>query len=212
MRRGIDEGAVVVLAVNFDQRGAERAQHLHADRLIVDEGAGAAVGKLHPAHDQFVIAAEIVVGEYAARRMCLGDVEDGGHLPLLGALAHQRRIAARAERKREGIEQDRFAGAGLAGQHGKAGAEIDVQPIDQDDVADGKAGQHDQQADWNDTELSIGRDFRNHAFEPRLLPIPGRRVRYPLIHRRRCDRRRCDRWLRGCAAGRGSSSALKRPG
>ena len=34
---------------------------------------------------------------------------------LLGAVAHQRRIAARTEREREGIEQDRFAGAGFAG-------------------------------------------------------------------------------------------------
>ena len=56
MGRRIDEGALVVLAVNLDQGRAERAQHLHADRLIVDEGAGAAVGELHPPHDQFVLA------------------------------------------------------------------------------------------------------------------------------------------------------------
>ena len=74
--------------------------------------------------------------------MILGDVEGGDHLALFGALAHQRRVAARAERQRKGVEQDRFAGAGLAGERGKAGAEIDVQPIDQDDVADGKASQH----------------------------------------------------------------------
>ena len=74
--------------------------------------------------------------------MVFGDVEGGDHLAVLGALAHQRRVAAGAERQREGVEQDRFAGAGLAGQRGKAGAEIDIQPIDQDDVADGKASQH----------------------------------------------------------------------
>ena len=74
--------------------------------------------------------------------MVLGELEGGGDLALLGAVAHQRRIAARAERQREGVEQDRFAGAGLAGQRGKAGAEIDVQPVDQNDVADGEASQH----------------------------------------------------------------------
>ena len=136
MGRGIDEGALVVLAVNFHQSRAERAQHLHADRLVVDEGAGAAVGELHAPHDQLVLAGKIVVGQHAARRMVFGDVEGGDHLALLGALAHQRRVAARAERQREGVEQDRFAGAGLAGQRGKAGAEIDIQPIDQNDVAD----------------------------------------------------------------------------
>ena len=51
-------------------------------------------------------------------------------------------VAARAERQREGVEQDRLAGAGLAGQHGKPVGEIDVEPIDQDDVADRKPGEH----------------------------------------------------------------------
>ena len=40
------------------------------------------------------------------------------------------------------IKQNGFAGAGLAGQHGKAGRKIDVQPLDQDDIADRQAGQH----------------------------------------------------------------------
>ena len=49
--RGIDQRALVMLAVDLDQRRADRLQGLHADRLIVDEGAGAAVGQLHPAQD-----------------------------------------------------------------------------------------------------------------------------------------------------------------
>ncbi len=69
-------------------------------------------------------------------------LEHGGHLPLLGALAHQRLVAAAAERQREGIEQDRLAGAGLAGEHGEPRGEIDVELVDQDDVADRKSGKH----------------------------------------------------------------------
>ncbi len=75
--------------------------------------------------------------------MVFAEIERGDHLALLGALAHHGGVAARAERQRESIEQDRFAGAGLAGERGKAGPEIDVQAIDQDDVADGKASKHD---------------------------------------------------------------------
>ncbi len=142
MGRGVDEGALVVLAVDFHQRRAKRAQHLDADRLVVDEGAGTAVGELHAAHDQLVLTAEIILRKQAARRMVFAEIERGNHLALLGALAHHRGVAARAERQRESIEQDRFAGAGLAGQRGEAGPEIDVQAIDQDDVADGKASQH----------------------------------------------------------------------
>ena len=64
------------------------------------------------------------------------------HLALLRALPHQRGIAARAERQRKGVEQDRLAGAGLAGEHGRPDGEIDVEPIDQDDVADREPGEH----------------------------------------------------------------------
>ena len=62
--------------------------------------------------------------------------------PLRRAVAHQRSVAARAERQRQRIEQDRFAGAGFAGQHRKAGGEIDVQPFDQDDIADRQVREH----------------------------------------------------------------------
>ena len=35
MGGGVDQRAFVVLAMNFDQGGANRLQRLHADRLIV---------------------------------------------------------------------------------------------------------------------------------------------------------------------------------
>ena len=142
MGRGIDQRAVVVLAVDLDQRRAERAQRLHAHRLVVDEGAGAPVGELRAPQDQLVVGLDAVVGGQRADRMVARQLEGGRHLPLLGAVAHQRGVAARAERQREGIEQDRLAGAGLAGEHGQPVGEIDVEPIDQDDVADRKPGKH----------------------------------------------------------------------
>ena len=51
-------------------------------------------------------------------------------------------IAAAAERQREGIEQDGFARAGLAGQHREATGEFDIEPFDQDDVTDRQTRQH----------------------------------------------------------------------
>ena len=131
-----------MLAVNFDQRHADLLQHLHAHRLIVDEGAGAPVGELHAAQDELVLGGDIVFLEQRARRMIAGDVEAGDHLALLDAVAHQRLVAARAQGQREGVEQDRLAGAGLAGEHGKPVGKIDVEPVDQDNVADRKSGKH----------------------------------------------------------------------
>ena len=142
VRSGIDQRAGVVLAVNLDQRRAKRLQRLHADRLVVDEGAGAAVGELHPAQDQRLAGVDVGFGQQRAGRMLRRQLEHRGDLALLGALAHQGGVAARAQRQREGIEQDRLAGAGLAGQHGKPGREIEVEPVDQNDVADREPGQH----------------------------------------------------------------------
>ena len=74
--------------------------------------------------------------------MCLRHIEHRGDLALLHAVAHQAGIAAPAERQREGIEQDGFAGAGFAGQHRKAAGKLDIEPFDQDDVTDRQTRQH----------------------------------------------------------------------
>src|ERR1700738_811770 len=70
------------------------------------------------------------------------DVEHGGNLALLRAMADEARITATAERQRERIEKDGFAGTGLAGQYREAAGKLDVDPCDQDDVTDRKTRQH----------------------------------------------------------------------
>ena len=142
MRGGIDQRALVMLAVNLDQRAADRFQRLHRDRLVVDEGAGAAIGELHAAQDHFTGVVEAVVGEDRGRRMPLRHIEHGDDLALLRAVAHQAGVAAAAERQRKGIEQDRFARAGFAGQYRQPFGEFDIEPLDQDDVADRQTRQH----------------------------------------------------------------------
>jgi len=74
---------------------------------------------LHAPHDQLVLAGEIVLGQHAACRMVLSDVEGGNHLALFGALAHQRRVAAGAERQRESRRAGSITGAGLASERGE---------------------------------------------------------------------------------------------
>jgi hypothetical protein len=55
---------------------------------------------------------------------------------------HQRGVAARAQRQCECVEQDRLASSGLAREHGEALGKINVEPIDQDNVADRKPNKH----------------------------------------------------------------------
>ena len=190
---GIEQRAVVMLAVNFDQRRTEALEHLHADRRVVDEGAGAAVGKLHATQDQFVFRRNVVGRQQRARGMAGGDVEGRDHLPLLGALAHQPRVAAPAQRQREGIEQDRLAGAGLAGQHRQAGGKIDVQPVDQDDVADRKPCEHGLAAALTDHAQGVAsrhldRHLRRNARHLQGQVRPGQ-ARVALARRPRSELR-----------------------
>ena len=56
--------------------------------------------------------------------------------------ADQRGVGARAQRQPERVEQDRLARPGLAGEHAKPGFEIEVERLDEDDIADGKLPQH----------------------------------------------------------------------
>ena len=144
MGGGVDQGALVMLPMDLDQRGAQKPQGLDADGLVIDEGARAAVRELHAAQDQLIVGLDVVCRRQSAHRVGARQVEGGGHLPFLGTVAHQRNVAAGAERQRKGIEQDGFAGAGLAGQHGQAGRDIEIEPIDQNDVADREAGEHDR--------------------------------------------------------------------
>jgi hypothetical protein len=72
----------------------------------------------------------------------LRDIEHGGDLPLLRAVAHEAGIAPATERQCKGIEQDGFARTGLAGQNREARGEFDIEPFDQDDVTDRQTRQH----------------------------------------------------------------------
>ena len=142
VRRRIDQRALIMLPVNLDQRSANGLHGLHAHRLVIDEGAGPAVRKLHAAQNQFVLGWNAVLIDQRANRMVFREIERRRHLALLGAMPNQRNVAARTERKRKRIKQDRLAGAGLAGQRSKAFGEVYIKPLDQNDVADGEAGQH----------------------------------------------------------------------
>ncbi|MCY1249591.1 hypothetical protein D9M72_631370 [compost metagenome] len=71
-----------------------------------------------------------------------GHVEDRCHLPLVGAMAHQRAVATAAKGQRQAVEQDGLTGAGFTGQHREPGIESQIKPFNQDDIADRKLGEH----------------------------------------------------------------------
>jgi hypothetical protein len=140
----VEQAAIVMLAMDLDQAGADEAQQPGGRGLIVDVGPAAAIGPDHPAnHERFArIGVEPAIGEDGEGRMVAGRIETRGDGRLRGALPHEPGIGARTERQAQRIQQNRFARPGFAGQRAQPGAEFQIERLDQDDVANGQRGQH----------------------------------------------------------------------
>ena len=139
----LQQQLVIVLAMDVEQHLAQLAQLRGGGRAAVHEGARASGGVDGAAHEACAVAfVEFLGREPFAHRRQRGDVEIGAHLGALRPGAHHARIGAVAEREREGIDEDRLARAGLAGQRGEAARQLEVEPVDDHVVADGECSQH----------------------------------------------------------------------
>ena len=150
-----------MLAVYFDEFAPDGAQSLRAYGLIVDEGARAAIGRLHAAQNKFIRRIEAEFARRKMRRMIGGKLEDGGDLPLIFAGSHQRRVATRAKRQHESVKQDGFARARFAGQRRQAARAFKIEPVDQHNVANGEADKHDRAL--HQTKMIDGSEYDRHA-------------------------------------------------
>ena len=123
MIAGIEQALLLELAFDLHQEFAAAAQQRHADRLVVDEGAAAAVGGDLPAQDQRRGVVDALLAQQREDRMIRCQAELGGDAGLGRAGPHQSAFSPPAERQAERIQEDGFAGAGFAGQRRQPGAE-----------------------------------------------------------------------------------------
>ena len=144
MALGVEQAAIVMLAVDFDQPRAGLAQRARGHRHAAGEGAAAAVGLERAAQEQRLarLGLDALLGEQHDAVMVVADLERGRDHRLRLPGADQGAVGARAKRQPERVEQDRLARPGLAGEHAKPGFEIEVERLDQDDIADGKLPKH----------------------------------------------------------------------
>jgi hypothetical protein len=142
MHGWIDKRTIVMLAMDLDKRGSNGAQSLHTHRLIVDESPRAPICHLHAAQDELAIGFNILCCSHAAGSMIGRQIENGCHLALCFARAHERTIATPTERESASIEQNGFARARLAGENRQSPTEFEIETIDQDDVANGELDEH----------------------------------------------------------------------
>lgn len=124
---GVEQPLRFELAVNLDQRRAQRAQQRDAGGLVVDESLAAAVGGQGAAQDKFCFRLQPVVAQEVLRGMRRRHVEHGGNAGLFLPVAHKPCVGARAQRQPQRVEQNGFARAGFArqGQQPRVARQID---------------------------------------------------------------------------------------
>ena len=66
-----------------------------------------------------------------------GQIENRRHLALIGSRPHQIGATPPTQHKTQTIQKDRFARAGLAGQHVQARLEFNLKPVDDQHVTYG---------------------------------------------------------------------------
>ena len=141
----IDQAAVIVLAVEFDQTSRQLAQQRDADRLIVDRGLRTAVRLDLALEDQRLARFDNQFGGIESGANSTGKLRELEHRRNARRLlprAHQPAIRPVAQHQPQRIEQDRLARPGLAGEHTEAAGKFQLQRLDQDNIADGKPGEH----------------------------------------------------------------------
>jgi hypothetical protein len=142
VRHRIDQGTIVMLAMDLDQARANGFEHLNADRLIIHKGAGAPVGHLNAAQDQVAIHIDIGFRGNPAGRMIERTVEDSRYLTLRLAMTDKAAIASSPKSQCKSIEQDGFASACLTREDTQPLMKVKLKPVDEDDIANRQLDQH----------------------------------------------------------------------
>ena len=136
-----------MLAVDLDQMLGHLAQLRHGRRAAVDPGAALALRIDHPPHQQRIVGRDgVEAGRFQPAGKARRPVELGADLGPRRALAHHAGVAAAAEGELQRVDQDRLAGAGLAGEHGEARAEVEFERRHDHEIAQREASQHGRRA------------------------------------------------------------------
>ncbi len=120
------------LAVDVHQRGAELAQRRQRHGLVVAIG-GASAARVQAAHENELLIVERPLQNFLGglAQTGLDQLETADDAQLLGAGANQIGGAALPEQEAERRQQQRLAGAGLAGPGAEARLQLDAHVLDQ---------------------------------------------------------------------------------
>ena len=185
LRRGQREPAVLVLAVERQQRAARLAQVGRGGAAAAEVGARAALGA-HPAGEHELLG---VGGEPVAERRAhrLGQREDALDVGLGRARAHDARPRLAAEQQVERVGEHGLAGARLPREHVEPRAERELGPFDQQQVLDAELVQHRRRSTSRRRRIGPVRVLRHEVVTKscgRLLRQAPEALAQPVVERR----------------------------
>ena len=132
-----------VLAVEVDEPLAQLLQLRERGGAAVDPRAALALRVEHAAQQHVaVVGRDALLRQPGADAGRVRDRELGGELGARRARAELAHLETVAEQQAQRVEQDRLARAGFAGEHREARRELDVERLDDDEIADGQRAQH----------------------------------------------------------------------
>ena len=132
-----------MLAVDVRQPAPRLLQGLHGHWMIIDKATGAALAGDDPADDAFLLGIDTLFGEPRQEGGKGADVETDADFGALATMTHRTAVRPVPQGQAQGVHQNGFAGAGLAGQGGHAGGEFQFHLVDDGEVADVKVGEHE---------------------------------------------------------------------
>ena len=143
LRVAAEQQLVLVLPMDVRQAIPQLAKLRGGRGPAVDEAARAPTRIDRPAQQACAIAlVEVARREPVAHGGERSQVEVRADLRALRAGAHDTRIGTAAQRERKGIDKDRLSRPRLPRQRREAGRKLEVEPIDDDVIANRKRSKH----------------------------------------------------------------------
>ena len=159
---------MVVRAVDIHEPFAKRREDIQGGGRTVDELAVHAVGSESALQEELPVLTRfkpVFVEKLLEWRAELGNIKNRLDRATVAAAADQRAVSSFAEHQIQRADQDRFAGAGLAGDGVVAGLQFKRQVGDQSEVLDAQRRQHGEivRAEFGDYGIVRQKNFARHG-------------------------------------------------
>ena len=167
-----EQRLVLVLAVDLHQQPGEFAQLRDRRGAAVDPGPRAAVGAQGAPQLAGDAVVEILFAQPGQGLRTALQVELRVQLGARGAVTDHAAVRALPGQEAERVDQQRLAGAGLAGHHGQADAELELGGGDDGEILDREASEHGARLCRADPQPAIVRSRGLRREPPGLIPGP----------------------------------------